>query len=124
MFPLICKSFTICVKLDSFFPSTFYSYLLFNKINIFQILGTPTEETWPGVTHLPGYKPHKLGFYRGQKLGLSFPRLYDIMEGESMASALLQVIVLFTALKYVYEGSTVIMSQNRGVHGKNALGCY
>jgi cyclin-dependent kinase 14 len=56
-----------------------------------QILGTPTEETWPGVTHLPGYKSHKLGFYRGQKLGLSFPRLYDIMEGENMASALLQV---------------------------------
>ncbi|KAJ4441255.1 hypothetical protein ANN_11109 [Periplaneta americana] len=54
------------------------------------ILGTPTEETWPGVTHLPGYKSHKLGFYRGQKLGLSFPRLYDVMEGESMASALLQ----------------------------------
>jgi cyclin-dependent kinase 14 len=56
-----------------------------------QILGTPTEETWPGVTHLPGYKPHKLGFYRGQKLGLAFPRLYDVMEGESMACALLQV---------------------------------
>lgn len=57
-----------------------------------QILGTPLEEDWEGVTHLPGYKPHKLGFYRGQKLGLSFPRLYDIAEGESMATALLQVI--------------------------------
>lgn len=40
---------------------------------------------------MPGYKPHKLGFYRGQKLGLTFPRLYDIMEGENMASALLQL---------------------------------
>lgn len=33
-----------------------------------------------------------LGFYRPRKLGLSFPRLYDIPEGEAMASALLQVI--------------------------------
>jgi hypothetical protein len=32
-----------------------------------------------------------LGFYRPRKLGLSFPRLYDIPEGEAMASALLQV---------------------------------
>ena len=31
------------------------------------------------------------GFYRPRKLGLSFPRLYDIPEGEAMASALLQV---------------------------------
>ncbi|XP_039284459.1 cyclin-dependent kinase 14 isoform X3 [Nilaparvata lugens] len=58
---------------------------------IFKILGTPLEEDWEGVTHLPGYKPHKMNFYRGQKLGLSFPRLYDIIEGESMASALLQL---------------------------------
>lgn len=28
---------------------------------IFKLLGTPTEETWTGVTHLPSYKPHKLG---------------------------------------------------------------
>lgn len=31
------------------------------------------------------------GFYRPRKLGLSFPRLYDIVEGEAMASALLQL---------------------------------
>lgn len=37
-------------------------------------------------------KNHSLkGFYRPRKLGLSFPRLYDIPEGEAMASALLQV---------------------------------
>lgn len=28
---------------------------------IFKLLGTPVEETWSGVTHLPSYKPHKLG---------------------------------------------------------------
>ncbi|XP_076248894.1 cyclin dependent kinase Eip63E isoform X4 [Calliopsis andreniformis] len=58
---------------------------------IFKVLGTPTEETWPGVTHLPGYKPYIMEFYPPQKLGLSFPRLYDIPEGDSMASSLLQL---------------------------------
>lgn len=28
---------------------------------IFKLLGTPVEDTWTGVTHLPSYKPHKLG---------------------------------------------------------------
>lgn len=67
------------------------SAVITDAVEHIQILGTPTEETWSGVTHLPGYKPHKLGFYRAQKLGLAFPRLYDVVEGESMASALLQV---------------------------------
>lgn len=31
------------------------------------------------------------GFYRPRKLGHSFPRLYDIVEGETMAQALLQL---------------------------------
>lgn len=31
------------------------------------------------------------GFYRSRKLGISFPRLYDIVEGEAMAGALLQL---------------------------------
>jgi cyclin-dependent kinase 14 len=31
------------------------------------------------------------GFYRPRKLGLSFPRLYDIVEGEAISSALLQL---------------------------------
>lgn len=71
------------------FPGVRDTYDQLDKI--FKILGTPTEETWSGVTHLPGYRAHKLGFYRGQKLGLTFPRLYDIMEGENMASSLLQL---------------------------------
>lgn len=58
---------------------------------IFKILGTPTEETWPGVTHLPCFKLYLLSFFKPRKLGLSFPRLYDIIEGENMATALLQL---------------------------------
>ncbi|KAG7187846.1 hypothetical protein KM043_016880 [Ampulex compressa] len=71
------------------FPGVRCTYDQLDKI--FKVLGTPTEETWPGVTHLPGYKQYRLGFYPPRKLGLSFPRLYDIAEGDSMASSLLQL---------------------------------
>lgn len=33
----------------------------------------------------------KLGFYRPRKLGHSFPRLYDIVEGEAIASLFLKL---------------------------------
>ena len=56
-----------------------------------QVLGTPTEATWPGVSRLPLYKPQRLSFYRTQKLGHAFPRLYDISQAENLASKLLQV---------------------------------
>lgn len=84
------------------FPGIRDTYDQLDKI--FKLLGTPVEDTWNGVTHLPGYKPHKLaslkkpsnikdknGLYRPRKLGHSFPRLYDIVEGETMAQALLQL---------------------------------
>ncbi|XKL69419.1 hypothetical protein PGB90_007188 [Kerria lacca] len=59
---------------------------------IFRVLGTPTEKDWEGVTRLRGYRQNveKIGFYRGQKLGYVFPRLYDITEGEILANAFLQ----------------------------------
>lgn len=55
------------------------------------MLGTPTEEDWAGVSRLPGYKPHRLGQYRPRRLGLCWPRLHDVVHGEAMASALLQL---------------------------------
>lgn len=54
-------------------------------------MGTPGEEEWPGVTSLPGYKQNKLGQYRERKLGLCWPRLHDVVQGEAMATALLQL---------------------------------
>ncbi|XP_050074277.1 cyclin-dependent kinase 14 isoform X1 [Anopheles maculipalpis] len=71
------------------FPGIRDTYDQLDKI--FKILGTPTEDTWPGVTHLPGYKLQMLGFFKPRKLGLSFPRLYDINEGETMATSFLQL---------------------------------
>lgn len=41
------------------FPGIRDTYDQLDKI--FKLLGTPTEDSWNGVTHLPGYKPHKLG---------------------------------------------------------------
>lgn len=55
-----------------------------------QILGTPTEEYWPGVTRLPGYKYHSRQ-YKFKRLGLCFPRLHDVEFGEAMATGLLQL---------------------------------
>lgn len=43
------------------FPGIRDTYDQLDKI--FKFLGTPTEDTWHGVTHLPGYKPYKLGMY-------------------------------------------------------------
>ncbi|XP_015116566.1 cyclin-dependent kinase 14 isoform X1 [Diachasma alloeum] len=90
------------------FPGVRCTYDQLDKI--FRILGTPTEETWPGVTRLPGYKPHRLAFYPLRKLGLSFPRLYDVAEGDNMASSLLQLnpddrIDAEEALKHPYFAS-------------------
>lgn len=41
------------------FPGIRDTYDQLDKI--FKLLGTPTEDSWRGVTHLPGYKPQKLG---------------------------------------------------------------
>ncbi|KAB7493604.1 Cyclin-dependent kinase 14, partial [Armadillidium nasatum] len=59
---------------------------------IFKVVGTPTEETWPGVSQLPNYrKPGRLMIYRPRRLAAAFPRLHDIPFTESLASQFLQV---------------------------------
>ncbi|KAK9876798.1 hypothetical protein WA026_015036 [Henosepilachna vigintioctopunctata] len=71
------------------FPGVRDTYDQLHKI--FKVLGTPTEEDWEGVSRLPGYKPPKLTQYKPKKLGLVWPRLHDVLHGESMATALLQL---------------------------------
>ena len=77
-----------------------YSFACRKKNHLFcsysQVLGTPTEKDWEGVTRLRGYRQNveKIGLHRGMKLGYEFPRLYDIAEGEALASAFLQVSIL------------------------------
>jgi len=43
---------------------------------IFRVLGTPSEETWPGVEQLPDYKP-TFPHWAGQDLGDHVPSLDD-----------------------------------------------
>ena len=57
----------------------------------FKVVGTPTEETWTGVTQLPNYKPHRLVLHRPRRLATVFPRLNDIPHAESLATQFLQV---------------------------------
>jgi len=58
---------------------------------IFRVVGTPTEDTWPGVSRLPNYRPHKLCYYRPQPgLGHVWPRLHEIPFAEHVASVMLQ----------------------------------
>jgi cyclin-dependent kinase 14 len=71
------------------FPGVRDTYDQLDKI--FKVLGTPLEEDWAGVTRLPGYKLHKIGQYKSRKLGLCWPRLHDVVQGEAMATALLQL---------------------------------
>ena len=57
---------------------------------IFRVVGTPTEESWPGVSRLPHYRPHKLSFYRAHRLATAWPRLGTEPGLEHLAAALLQ----------------------------------
>ena len=55
------------------------------------MVGTPTDDMWPGVSNLPNYKPHKLCYYPPpRRLGEAWPRLLDIPFAESLANLLLQ----------------------------------
>ena len=54
------------------------------------MVGTPTEESWPGVSRLPNYRPHKLSYYRASALGRVWPRLQDLNFGEQLVSLMLQ----------------------------------
>lgn len=58
---------------------------------IFRVVGTPTEDTWPGVSRLPNYRPHKLCYYQATpRLAQVWPRLFDSAFAESLAEMLLQ----------------------------------
>ncbi|XP_035702602.1 cyclin-dependent kinase 14 isoform X2 [Folsomia candida] len=58
---------------------------------IFRVLGTPTEKSWEGVTQLANYHREVKRLYKPQKLGLAFPRLYDVSSAENLAAAFLQL---------------------------------
>ena len=64
---------------------------IFDQLDkIFRVVGTPTEDVWPGVSRLPNYRPHKLSYYRPVSLGRVWPRLQDLPFGEQLVSLMLQ----------------------------------
>ena len=68
-----------------------YLLSIFQLDKIFRVVGTPTDDTWPGVSSLPNYKPHKLCYYPPPtRLGEVWPRLVDVPFAESLATLLLQ----------------------------------
>ncbi|XP_076303949.1 cyclin-dependent kinase 14-like [Tachypleus tridentatus] len=58
---------------------------------IWRVLGTPTEETWEGVSRYPNYKSGIYGNYKQQPLSKPFPKLLNIPNAESIASQFLQL---------------------------------
>ena len=40
---------------------------------IWQIMGTPSESSWPGVSQFPEYKPHLYRDYSKKALGFLYP---------------------------------------------------
>ncbi|XP_031567651.1 cyclin-dependent kinase 14-like [Actinia tenebrosa] len=58
---------------------------------IWQVLGTPTNETWPGVTKLAEYNIDTFLEYPPQRLGYVVPRLLGIDGAEKLASLMIQL---------------------------------
>ncbi|CAH2245441.1 jg8704 [Pararge aegeria aegeria] len=60
---------------------------------IFKVVGTPTEESWIGVSRLPGLRAHvgRWGACPARPLAAAFPRLRDAgRDAQRLAASLLQ----------------------------------
>uniref|UniRef100_A0A8C3I9P4 Cyclin-dependent kinase 14 n=1 Tax=Chrysemys picta bellii TaxID=8478 RepID=A0A8C3I9P4_CHRPI len=57
---------------------------------IFLVLGTPNEDTWPGVHSLPHFKPERFTQYSSKNLRQAWNKLSYVNHAEDLASKLLQ----------------------------------
>ncbi|XP_036371948.1 cyclin-dependent kinase 14-like [Megalops cyprinoides] len=57
---------------------------------IFLIVGTPSEETWPGVLSLPYFKPERFTLYSPKKLRHAWNKLGYMDHAEELATKFLQ----------------------------------
>ncbi|KAM5327086.1 cyclin-dependent kinase 15 isoform 1-T1 [Glossophaga mutica] len=57
---------------------------------IWEVLGVPTEDTWPGVSKLPNYNPEWFPLSKPQSLQRVWIRLGRIPEAEDLASLMLK----------------------------------
>uniref|UniRef100_A0A4W6F6B5 cyclin-dependent kinase n=1 Tax=Lates calcarifer TaxID=8187 RepID=A0A4W6F6B5_LATCA len=67
---------------------------------IFRILGTPTEETWPGITTSEEFKTYNFPRYHAEPLVNHAPRIDN--DGHDLLSMLLQVKNIADALRHSY----------------------
>ncbi|XP_032241451.2 cyclin-dependent kinase 14 isoform X2 [Nematostella vectensis] len=58
---------------------------------IWQVLGTPTDETWPGVSKLPEYDPDIFINFRPRRIGQCIPRLVPIEGAEQLVARMIQL---------------------------------
>ncbi|GBP93676.1 Cyclin-dependent kinase 14 [Eumeta japonica] len=80
---------------------------------IFKVVGTPTEESWSGVSRLPGLRSHisRFGMCPSRPLGAAFPKLREGgRDAERLAVALLQAdpsrrLSASKALRHAYFAS-------------------
>uniref|UniRef100_UPI00358E4AB4 cyclin-dependent kinase 14-like n=1 Tax=Myxine glutinosa TaxID=7769 RepID=UPI00358E4AB4 len=76
---------------------------------IWMVLGTPTEESWPGITSLPNFKSDYYPQYEPNKLGVTWSKLLLTRHMEHLVSGLLQAcpkqrLSARLALGHVYFG--------------------
>ncbi|XP_077997140.1 cyclin-dependent kinase 14-like [Glandiceps talaboti] len=74
------------------FPGIKDSYDQLDRI--FRVLGTPSEETWPGITELPHYRQGLFHIYYSQRLTSVTPRLHTSPGASDLAARFLQLIPL------------------------------
>ncbi|XP_040417385.1 LOW QUALITY PROTEIN: cyclin-dependent kinase 15 [Cygnus olor] len=73
---------------------------------IWEVLGVPTEDTWPGLSKLPSYKPELVASRRPQRLRVICDRLSRVPAAEDLASGMLTAFPLWQ-----------ISAQNALLHG-------
>uniref|UniRef100_A0A8C2TZD0 Cyclin dependent kinase 15 n=1 Tax=Coturnix japonica TaxID=93934 RepID=A0A8C2TZD0_COTJA len=61
---------------------------------IWTVLGVPTEDTWPGLSKLPKYKPELVASRRPQRLRVICDRLSRVPAAEDLASRMLTAFPL------------------------------
>uniref|UniRef100_A0A8C9GAU4 Cyclin-dependent kinase 14 n=1 Tax=Pavo cristatus TaxID=9049 RepID=A0A8C9GAU4_PAVCR len=76
---------------DVLLGSTEYSTCLdMWSILFVRVLGTPNEDTWPGVHSLPHFKPERFTQYSPKNLRQAWNKLSYVNHAEDLASKLLQ----------------------------------
>ncbi|KAK3082735.1 hypothetical protein FSP39_003818, partial [Pinctada imbricata] len=100
--------FTEMISGVATFPGMKDAYDQLDKI--FRVLGTPTENTWEGVSKLPQYDTRKFVMYPGVSyLSAAIPKISFIPNAESLALKLLQMappkrISAHQAMRHEYFG--------------------